>query len=162
MREALRRGEGTSVQRFHYARVMAENVIGMIVLPKLPPEDRSSPQRLDLAPTYQYDTWRILRGDSGSLDPVSGARDNNLPPIVQIIMIAIDSASAARLDAKLEEAPNWSEGLFARVDDEDALIEDMAKLEQALKDDPARINYRVFTTDVVLRGSKWSRDPLKR
>jgi uncharacterized protein (TIGR02599 family) len=135
---------------------MAENVIGMIVLPKVPPEDRDTPSSLELAPSYQYDSWRILRGDAGEADPKTGARDNLLPPIVQIVMIALDADSAGRLPNELAEPPKWTEGLFEKVEDERDLQEDLEKLEEVLKADPARLNYRVFTTDVVLRGSKWS------
>ncbi len=159
MKEALRREQGVGKSRFYYGRVMAEHVIGLVILPKLPPQDRVNKESLDLAPHYQYDSWRILRGDTGLADPVTGARDNLLPPIVQIMMIAIDGPSAARLDAKVDKPPAWSEGLFQKVEDEGQLQEDMALLEKALKEDPARLNYRIFTTDVVLRGSKWSRDP---
>lgn len=159
MKEALRRGDGTASARFHYARVMAENVIGLIVLPKIPPEDRQNRSDLNLAPSYSYDSWRIMRGDSGKADPVTGARDSLLPPIVQLVMIAIDAPSAARLDSKLDEPPSWTEGLFEKVEDEQQLQDDLEKLETVLRDDPARLNHRVFTTDVVLRGSKWSRNP---
>lgn len=159
LEEALRRGEGTASPRFHYGRVMAENVIGLIFLPKLPPNDRVTRTALDLAPNYQFDSWRILRSNTGAADPATGARDNLLPPIVQVVMIAIDGPSAQRLEPKLGEPPAWSEGLFIKVRDEAELQEDLAKLEKRLSEDPARLNYRIFTTDVVLRGSKWSRDP---
>lgn len=149
----------TKVNRFAYGRVMADNVIALVVLPKLAEKDRISPTKVgSLAPEYQYDSWRILKQDAGAAGVANAARDNLLPPIVQVIMVAIDENSALRLPAN--EIPDWTIGnkqLFTKVNDEADLLADLAELETRLQ--TSKVNYRVFSTDVVIRASKWSKDP---
>ena len=158
MKEALARRAGArGVSRFTYGRTMAENIVALIILPKLAIKDRANPQRLDLAPDFEYDSWRILRADQ-KLGAANATRDNLLPPIVQVTLVAIDEPSAVRLDADPENPPKWTEGLFKTVRDEPHLLEQMAELETRIKADPRQISYRVFSTDVVIRGSKWSKE----
>jgi uncharacterized protein (TIGR02599 family) len=181
MKEALKRTvvpESNPVfSRFQYARPIAENVIALIVLPKLAVKDRvtsgnvADPNALELAPYYDFDTWRVLSGGDAQDAVVTSekvdnrARDNLLPPIVQLTMVAIDEVSAARMDLKLDGKPNWTKDLFpqpgVKVDKVKVYEDRMADLENAIRNDPnhPNINYRIFTTDVVIRGSKWSRDP---
>ena len=146
--------------RFTYGRVMADNVIALIVLPKLAEKDRPRPSEIgSLAPNYQFDSWRIIEKDRGSnIGLANSVRDNKLPPIVQVVMVAIDETSALRFAGTTP--PDWTTKggqLFTDVKDDDDLLKDLAELEKRLQAD--RVNYRVFTTDVVLRSSKWSRDP---
>jgi len=159
LKEALTRRSGTrGVSRFSYARTMADNVVAMIILPKLATKDRgSNPDRLDLAPDFEYDSWRILREDR-EIGPANATRDNLLPPIVQVTLVAIDEASAVRLEADAENPPTWTEGLFKTVRDEPHFLEQMSELETRLKQDPRKMTYRIFSTDVVIRGSKWSKE----
>ena len=164
MEEALRRTTltGTNpVNRFAYGRVMAENVIALIVLPKVAEKDRSRATLVgSLAPEFQYDSWRILKQDAGASGAANSARDNLLPPIVQVVMVAIDENSALRLAA--DEIPDWTirgGQLFTSVRDEAELLEDLAELETRLL--ASKVNYRVFSTDVVIRASKWSKDPAR-
>jgi uncharacterized protein (TIGR02599 family) len=181
MKEALKRtslNDPTSTYRFQYARPLAENVIALIILPKLAIRDRvisgtktRDPEVLELAPSYEYDSWRILDGktiphptiNTEQLD--NTARDNLLPPIVQLTMVAIDEPTSVRMDLKMTDKPKWTENLFPRtgvpVNRVSVHEDNMERFEKALREDPdhPNINYRIFTTDVVIRGSKWSRDP---
>jgi len=181
MKEALRRipvsgGEGAQ-HRFRYARVMAENVIALIVLPKLPVKDRirigtnppvPDPDVLELAPEYGFDSWRVLTGKVET-DPLikpslmvdNRTRDNLLPPTVQVTMVAIDAPSAQRMALTMDEKPKWTKGLFKTAVSERDVLNDIQQLETNIRDDDTyrNVNYRVFTTDVIIRGSKWSRDP---
>lgn len=157
-RTTLNASNNTS--RFTYGRVMADNVIALVVLPKLAEKDRPGPTEIgSLAPNYQFDSWRIIEKDRGNnIGLANSVRDNKLPPIVQIVMVAIDETSALRFAGTIP--PDWSTRggqLFTDVKDDDDLLKDLAELEKRLQAD--RVNYRVFTTDVVLRSSKWSRDP---
>ena len=120
--------------------------------------DRKTPDNLgELAPKYCYDSWRILRQDTKQ--PQRSARYNQLPPIVQVTMMVMDEPSALRIQDKYKDAPPaWSKGLFLTVKDEDSYLKDVAEVEKAIAAEKIPINYRIFTTDVVIRGSKWSRD----
>lgn len=149
-----------NINRFTYGRVMADNVIALVVLPKLAEKDRPSPTKIgSLAPDYQFDSWRVIDTDKGSnIGLANCVRDNKLPPIIQVVMVAIDETSALRLPRNV--VPDWTirdKQLFTHVDDEDDLLRDLAELEKRLQHD--KINYRVFSSDIVLRSSKWSKDP---
>ena len=150
-----------STNRFAYGRVMADNVIALIVLPKLSEKDRDQPTKIgSLAPEYQYDSWRIQKQDAGAAGAANAVRDNKLPPIVQIVMVAIDETSALRFTRNV--IPDWTirdRQLFTKIDDQADLLKDLGELETRLQAD--KINYRVFSTDVVIRSSKWSKDPAR-
>jgi uncharacterized protein (TIGR02599 family) len=163
MQEALLRksdseGSGDPTYHFKYARVLAENIVALIIVPKLAQKDREVHGRMDdLAPFFMYDSWRILAKDPKF--EMRAARYNQLPPIVQVTMIAIDEPSAQRLaDRYKEELPDWAEGLFDRVGTEQEMRDEITALEKKIASDPTKPAYRTFSTDVVIRGSKWSRD----
>lgn len=159
VREAIS-GSATG-SKFTYAQSMAENVFALVILPKLAARDRKKPNGLDdLAPNYCYDSWRILKQDA--TNPQLAARDNQLPPIVQVTMIVMDEPSAIRLQTKYPDKPTeWTKGIFKTVTDEDSYLKDIATVETAIQaEGQGVVNYRIFTTDVVIRGSKWSLDSL--
>jgi uncharacterized protein (TIGR02599 family) len=163
MEEALSRktdseGSGEAGYHFENARVLAENIVALIIVPKLAQKDREVPGRMDdLAPYFMYDSLRVLAVDPAF--PMRAARYNQLPPIVQVTMIAVDEPSAQRLaDRYKDELPNWSENMFQRLGTEDELRQQIQDLEKKIAKDPTKPTYRTFSTDVVIRGSKWSRD----
>jgi uncharacterized protein (TIGR02599 family) len=90
---------------------------------------------------------------------------NQLPPVVQIVMVAIDETSAARLASEHAGVQNLgleTDDLFrdaSRLEDDRSTPEpgdgDLHTLEQRLI--AARIHYRIFSTNVAIRGAKWSR-----
>lgn len=148
----------TSAYRFTYAQSMADNVFALVILPKLAARDRKKLNGLDdLAPNYSFDSWRILKKDTPH--PQLAARDNQLPPILQVTMIVMDEPSAIRMQEKYPDKPTeWTKDLFTTVTTVDKYLDDVAKVEKAIKDEVVPINYRIFTTDVVIRGSKWTPD----
>jgi uncharacterized protein (TIGR02599 family) len=182
MKEALKRVSVEGQHRFAYARPMAENVIALIILPKVAEKDRRDPNTsppspnvnaLELAPSYEFDSWRVLSGGSEpdpSEKPKTGVvfdnrtRDNLLPPIVQLTMIAIDEPSAIRMNLGLTGKPNWTSKYFQKAERVEQYEDDISNLEKDIKKDPkySNVNYRIFTTDVIIRGSKWSRDPKQK
>jgi uncharacterized protein (TIGR02599 family) len=158
---------GASAFRFLNGRTLAENIVALIVLPKLAPQDRVvpgtttvNPDRIDgVAPNYQYDSWRIIAQSPGAADQYKAARYHQLPPIVQITMVAVDESSGARIaDYYKADLPKWTDGLFKVANTDQRFRDEMTQLEDRLQKDPTRPNYRIFSADVVLRGSKWSED----
>lgn len=178
MKEALSRTSAgdSGIYKFQYARVLAENVVALLIVPKLAVRDRvkpgsttADPDALELAPKYEFDSWRVLEGktETDPLHPAykldNRARDNLLPPIVQLVMVAIDEPSALRADFQISGKPDWvnrPSKLFQVGDTETKVLEDIDSLEKRIRDyrDKGAISYRIFSTDVVIRGSKWSRD----
>jgi uncharacterized protein (TIGR02599 family) len=67
---------------------LADNVVALIVLPKLSPSEDSTGTQL--SSDYCYDSRTSVTSD---------VRKNQLPPLVQIVMVAIDEPSATRLAA---------------------------------------------------------------
>jgi len=125
--------------------VLAENVIALVLLPKLTPQEDSTGTLL--SPAYSYDS--TVKRATAAINS-----KNQLPPVVQITMVAIDETSANRLTAADNTALQTKLGtLFTNATQYAA---DLATLEQYLVD--KRINYRIFTTNVSIKGAKWSRE----
>ncbi len=124
---------------------LADNIILFAVWPRL--SELQDPDGNDLTSDYTYNS----REGAKSLPQPSTA--NQLPPALQVTMIAIDERTALRLpgngmDSKILDA---YAGTFANVEDYE---DDMAKIAERLTE--AGINFRVFTTTVQLRESRWS------
>ena len=149
------------------AHVLAENIIALIILPKMTPADQKKLGFNDasLAPNYFYNSTGLDLMGTTKLSTTANASLNGthqLPPIVQVTMVAIDETSAALLsDADVRDLQAELSGLFA---DPKKLSSDLTgkptppaaglSLEDYLR--KKRINYRVFTTDVSIRAAKWS------
>ena len=116
-----------------------------------------------LAPGYSYNSTVSVR------DPILNSK-NQLPPVVQIIMVAIDEPSAQRLQDQYDSDPRLGisydpdpfsgRGLFENpsfLDDNPGTGQpgDISRLEKLLTSRKA--SYRVFATNVSIRGAKWSR-----
>lgn len=139
--------------------VLAENIIAMVLLPKLSKAEDTTGTKL--APNYDYDSTVDLTGGNPTADPGLNPK-NQLPPVVQVTLVAIDEASATRMsDADAANLSTVLGGLFTSA----------SQFETDLRKDPTnasdssletylirhKINYRIFTTNVSLRGAKWSR-----
>lgn len=130
-------------------RMMAENVVALVILPKLSKQDEEAGAGI-LSPSYSYDST------TSNSDPALNPK-NQLPPVVQISLIAIDESSAGRLSAFA--APDQVLGLqasatprlFAKADQYDA---DLTTLKTNLLG--RRLSYRIFSTSVPIRSAKWS------
>ncbi|HEY0256386.1 MAG TPA: Verru_Chthon cassette protein C [Candidatus Methylacidiphilales bacterium] len=148
--------------------VLAENVIALILLPKLAAQDEiwaetnysiSSPLGTALAPNYSYDSSKV--GQGGAVNPSTGQSQapmlnslNQLPPVIQVTMVTLDESSAVKL-GNTTAAPNARLGLttslFTQAQNYKA---DLKSLTDTLS--AGHLNYRVFQTDVALRAAKWS------
>ena len=141
--------------------ILAENVIALILLPKLTPAMEVAQNYTDssLAPSYLYDSTgdNMATTTDPNLNPV-----NQLPPVVQVTMVAIDEASAVRLTAQgnqnilnelnslLSKSANYNADLAGGGTTPPA----GGGLEPFLISN--HISYRVFSTDVSIKGAKWS------
>ena len=81
---------------------------------------------------------------------------NQLPPLVQVVMVAIDERSAVKLAdgsslQNYEKIANFST-LFTKPEDFD---KDLKTIEDALISQ--NITYQVFNSMVPIEGAKWSR-----
>lgn len=137
-------------------RVLAENIIALVLLPKRSIQD-SAGKTTELAPRYAYDSQQYL---SGPGNPVAELSRNQLPPMIQVTMVAIDETSAARLQDRStdpEMPPDFGlEELFNTSGQGLQYATDLATLEQTLAAYTPKISYRVFTTNVSILQAKWS------
>jgi len=186
-------GSSSNGNKFDFSRSLAENIVAVIILPKVAEQDRDSSGNLDdLTKDFEYDSRPpeafaqqkrelTLNVDVGA---TLRARDyrlvrqlHQLPTIVQVSMVAIDEESAIKLEDWVKNVnggnpPNWTTGMFKSVSSAQAFIKELG---DPANPDPSsliykisnpdrrlpqpKLNYRVFTTDVVMRGAKWSKDP---
>lgn len=149
-------GDRKSTGGYAQARIIAENVVALVLLPKLAERDRRAPTRVDdLTADYEYDSRAPLAG-TGAGGPET-PRVHQLPPLVEVVLVAIDETSAARqADRTGSTPPPWTKGLFQKIGQPEDLEADLRTLEERLIAD--RMNARFFRAEVVLRASKWSRD----
>lgn len=151
-------------------RVLAENVIALVVLPHRSPNDpipAGAPTQL--APGYYYDSREYVAKPT---DQLALLTRNQLPPMVQVTMVVIDERSAERLQGMLGSSPgtiktatdlltltSGASGLFLKPSlsaSEEAAqyVADLKTLTDKLTD--LKLTYRVFSTDVSILQAKWS------
>ncbi len=132
--------------------VVAENAIALILLPRLAAgevnPDTNTPYPAEaLAPKYLYDTT------TSSSDPSLNPK-NQLPPVIQVTLVAISEESAQRMtDSDANSLQTKLSVLFKNADNFEA---DLNGLQAYLA--AREITYRIFTANVSLRGAKWSRE----
>jgi uncharacterized protein (TIGR02599 family) len=173
------------------ARVLGENVIALIIIPKKAEKDRSSADALDdiigiPGKETMYDSrpqvaflaqerprsTAVYHDVTRTISAKERLQLHQLPPILQVTMVAIDEDSGARLEAHSTTPPSWTSGLFQKYStvplfakemgdvpepEKTSLIYKLANPEKTLP--TPRVNYRVFSTDIVMRGSKWTNYP---
>jgi uncharacterized protein (TIGR02599 family) len=129
---------------------LAENVIALVVWPRL--SSAEDPTGTELTPTGQF----TYNSQADAMAVPQAITANQLPPVIQITMIAISEASAARLDTGNSSPPADIEsalaGKFTQVASYQQDLDDVTK---ALAE--KNIEFKIFTTSVPLRESKWSR-----
>lgn len=118
-----------------HSSFIAENVIGLIFRARIPSQGNQT--------LYRYD----------SRDAQSRSTHHQLPPIVSVTMVVIDEASALRLGERYRDtdppvpfstSADYEQDLQAWKDHLDSLV--------------PKVNYRIFTADIAIKGSKWSTD----
>ncbi len=131
--------------------VLAENIIALVILPKLSLAEDSTGTAL--APLYTYDSTST--NATAALNP-----KNQLPPLVEVTMVAIGESAAIRL-AKEQGTTMPTFGMAtaaynALFTDATQMATDLGKLQTALNSQ--HIAFRVFSTNVAIKGAKWSRE----
>lgn len=150
------------------ARPVAENIVAMIITPRLAkrdeqeikgatPEIDSSP----LAPRYSYDSALTMNNGQTASDPRTNPK-NQLPPLLQITMVAIGETSASRLNLTATSGDVFKLGTkFADTSQytKDLTVNPTGTADASLENTliSKRVSYRVFTTNVPIRAAKWSR-----
>ena len=130
---------------------VAENVVALIVRPKVANPSPNAALPTEIAPAYYYDTKSYFTSPPAS--SFAKLSKNQLPSLVQVTLVAIDADSAVRLASTYGATPPplVDASLFSDVTKYD---DDVAALEASLL--KQRLTYRTFVTDVSLPEAKWS------
>jgi len=129
---------------------LVDNVLALVILPKLAKRDDDTGLALvNSSGNYLYDS--ALQGQ-GIVNPFYSSK-HQLPPLVEVTLVAIDESSAIRLENSpdLDSFLNLMANLFIAPD---MFQDDLEILEAELTD--RNLTYRVFSTEVPIQGSKWS------
>lgn len=143
-------------------RPVADNILTLLISPRREPtaaeatsgskETAAGPT--SIAPAYAYNSAQIV----GATTTATQGTQNLLPPLVRVVLVAIDEKSADRLDQ--QNATGGSGGTppfgntlstpFTQAYQLDTEIAALVKILSA-----KGVNYRVFSATVQLRGAKW-------
>lgn len=123
---------------------VADNVVALIIRPQDP---ATTPN--DISTSYLYDSTA-----NATSDPQPDTA-NQLPPLIHVTMIVLDESSFRRIsDGSSQPAviANALQGRFLQTanyeDDLKTVLEDLQR---------EKLNYRVFTSAVPIRESKWTK-----
>ncbi len=132
--------------------VVAENIVALVILPKLPVEYDLEGD--DLAPQYLYDSrsWLTESPANPKTPPETGldlelAVKDSLPPMIELILVAVDETSVRRAQE--------DDSLSPRSLKLNELFQDAGKIEEDLNTLKARLtqadaNHRVLRSEIGL------------
>jgi uncharacterized protein (TIGR02599 family) len=151
-------GNGTTSQLGSSDTPLADNVIALIVWPRLNLVDDATGNKLTT--NYTYDSQNPSGFPAMTINATTGTQyltANQLPPTIQVTMIVISAASATRLDNGSGTPPTVIEsalsGKFTKSDTTDYAA-DIASVSTALS--TANIAFQVLNTTITMKESKWS------
>lgn len=135
----------------YYLNPMAQNIVLLLVTPMDTLEslvDDRYDTSSEIAPNYIFDSNK----------PRIAGVEQQVPPLVKVTMVAIDESTAVQLEDEFgEQKPDIiPDDLFVDTKDYN---EDIQELIEHFNDhnrtERSKINYRVFSTVVMLRSAKW-------
>ena len=112
-----------------------------------------------LARDYVYDSREWQYGGSSNPPPHVRFSKNQLPPLIEVTMVAVDEKSMIRFQqqnpSSRSSMPGFvPTGLFENYNTYQSYLDDLDALKTALDD--LQISYRVFNQTVPMRGAGWS------
>lgn len=132
-------------------RPIADNIVLMLISPRTEPAvGGTAVDPLAISPDYWYDSITAATG-------TNQGNQHQLPPLVRVVLVAIDEPSSQRLEARNGGAGNMpnllgdSGASFTNARNMEADLEQFTNylVEQS-------VNFRVFSATVPILGSKWS------
>lgn len=137
------------------SRALADNILALFIEPRVTAADQLTlPAGTILAPNYVYDSRAGLDA-KGKLKPTpQPIQQNQLPPLVHVTMVAIDEPSGARLAGMDDGIVNSTLFGNAPFVEPTHYAQDIKQL--AANMDQMKLNYRIFSSDVPMKGAKWT------
>lgn len=159
----------SSAGQIRTTRVVADNIIALVISPRLSENDLRDEggggaasrfqfkEPTDIAPNYFYDSREYQYGSSGAGSKTALFSRHQIPPVLRVTMIAVDEVDADRYAARTTEPstpPDYApdDKYFQSVD---RYGEDLADLTAGL--DQIGIRYRVFTSNIRMREGNFSK-----
>jgi uncharacterized protein (TIGR02599 family) len=145
-----------------YSFPLAENILALILLPRyihveISPTEvagENSTTTTQLAENYYYDSREKQWG--GPLTNKSRASHHQLPPVIQVSLIACEERSYEQLELRLGSDELHTQIISAfseKFTDHTKYTTDIDSLQTALT--ALKLHHRIFTSNISLRGSKW-------
>jgi uncharacterized protein (TIGR02599 family) len=130
--------------------VLCDNIIALIIRPEVAAQDASL---LGLTNSYSLTTDYAYDSRAGHNTVVGALQFAQLPPMLRVVMVAVDEKSAKRLTPGTTPptAFQLNSGWFQNPAN---LDQDLADLEKQLID--AKVDFRIFNQVIPLRGAKFS------
>jgi len=129
---------------------LAENVILVRAWPRsMIPQDPDDPESDSLTSDYGYNSKA-----NADVNP-QPLTANQMPPLIDLTMVAIDESSARRTEPSMITAA--LAGLF-ETSTRAAYDQDMQTLETRLRSLEPPVSYRIFRVTLPIEESKWSKD----
>jgi len=125
-------------------RILAENVLAFVVLPRL--SSLEDPSGVALASNYTYDTTK--RNPDKRLNP-----RNQLPPVVEIAAVVLDSRSIAKISWGTSP-PDLGIAMNNLFKDPAKLDADLEAVRLALKQ--KNLEARIFRQTIPIPSARWS------
>ncbi len=146
-----------------FTRPIAENILLLIISPQVEvPPGTTSTTPYSIAPNYSYDSTLITQ--SGATPPTANSSQGSqhlLPPLLKISMLAIDQVSGEELSRNTQ----LRDSIVTQCNTLFKKASEFTKDLQGTQDQPGtlkqfltskKINFRVFTTTLALKQSRWS------
>lgn len=154
----VQQGDNAATRAF--TRPVAENIIALVISPQLETSSTSGTDPTSIAPNYEYDSTQLTGASSASPQ----GNQHLLPPLLKVTMVAVDSAAGERMaetgNTGLQNTVASAVGpLFTSAinynSPNSSYNQDLRTLQQVLTQN--HINYRVFTSTVMMKQARWSR-----
>lgn len=138
---------------------LADNIIALVIRPEMPEQDAktvfgSSGKAWNLTTNYLYDSRSGANRPTLSVSNPTALQFAQIPPMLRVVMIAVDETAARRLmgagttpPAALVLNPVW-------FTDPSKLNDDLDSLSKQLRD--ADVAHRIFNQVIPLRAAKFS------
>lgn len=131
------------------ARPIAENIIALIISPRLSPKEAGSVDPASIAPYYEYDSTKVVN----QTPQTPQGTQHLIPPLLEVTMVALDGPSAEKLELQSHSA-SFVNDARAAFTNASSYQSDIEALETELI--KRRLNFRVFRATIPMRSSKWS------
>ncbi len=146
-----------------FTRPIAENIIALVISPQIEVTGNTTVAPYAIAPLFIYDSTLKVNPGSSPINASPQGTQHLLPPLLKVSMVALDERSGELL-AREENSQMRTElltSIAGKLQSAASLVEELdgdqgktGTLVQLLLD--KKLNYRIFSTTIALKQSRWS------